>query len=99
MADTATQEQRLPKGPPLTKFSDAELAKLSIPFRNALTAHVCNGQKYSQIAADQAIPIGTVRSRINRARRHVAAMREFEANKAKEDARAFEQSGLPSSRA
>src|SRR5437879_5791776 len=63
-------------------FTDAELATLSISFRNALTAHVCNNRRYVDIAADQGIPVGTVRSRINRARAKIAKLRGAEAKKA-----------------
>jgi DNA-directed RNA polymerase specialized sigma24 family protein len=67
----------------IEKINDAELATLRLCSRNALTAHVFNGQKYVAIAADQNIPLGTVKSRINRARLHILALRDFKASQEK----------------
>lgn len=57
-------------------FTEAELSTLSITWRNILTAHHGNGQSYLDIAKDNNIPIGTVKSRINRARAKIAKLRE-----------------------
>lgn len=57
-------------------FTDAELGTLSIKVRNLLMACVCNGNSYKEVAAQNGIPEGTVKSRINRARAKIAALRE-----------------------
>lgn len=58
-----------------SEFTDAELGALSIIVRNILTAATCNGHSYQDVAAQFQIPVGTVKSRINRAREKIAAMR------------------------
>jgi DNA-directed RNA polymerase specialized sigma24 family protein len=52
----------------------AELERLPINQRNALTAHIY-GRSYDDVAKELSIPLGTVKSRINRARRNIVAMR------------------------
>lgn len=57
-------------------YTDAELDKLPINQRNVLTAHCSNNLRYVDIAASMNIPVGTVRSRINRARAKIERMRQ-----------------------
>lgn len=59
----------------IMEFTDAELATLPLKVRNLLTAHVCNNNPYQKIADDFGIPLGTVKSRINRARAKIAKLR------------------------
>jgi DNA-directed RNA polymerase specialized sigma24 family protein len=61
---------------PIREFTDAELAALSQPQRAALVTHVSDGLCYSDVAYQLGIPIGTVRSRIHRARAKITAARE-----------------------
>ena len=68
--------RRLEQTMTIRDFTDAELEKLHINQRNALTAHVCNNVPYADIATAFNIPIGTVRSRINRARAKIERMRQ-----------------------
>jgi RNA polymerase sigma factor (sigma-70 family) len=51
----------------------AALATLSSVERDALLLHACAELSYEEIARATAVPIGTVRSRIHRARTHVRA--------------------------
>jgi RNA polymerase sigma-70 factor, ECF subfamily len=60
----------------MTKFTDAELASFPIKVSNILTARFCNYNSYDDIAARLNLPIGTIKSRIHRARARVAAMRQ-----------------------
>jgi RNA polymerase sigma-70 factor (ECF subfamily) len=41
------------------------------PERDALLLHVWEGLSYDDVAVALGIPVGTVRSRLNRARRHL----------------------------
>lgn len=66
----------------IKSFTDAELGTLDIRVRNILTAHVCNGKTYKEAALANDVPIGTVRSRISRARAKIAKLREAVAAKA-----------------
>ena len=59
-------------------FTEAELSILDITRRNMLTAVACNGHTYKQVAAEHNVPVGTVKSRINRARIKIANMRQAE---------------------
>lgn len=58
-----------------SEFTEAELGTLDITVRNILNAATCNGHSYQAVAAQFQIPVGTVKSRINRARVKIAAMR------------------------
>lgn len=58
----------------LTATDDAHLEKLSLSWRNILFA-AGNGLSYGRIASDMSLPIGTVRSRLNRARNKIVALR------------------------
>lgn len=58
-----------------SEFTDAELGTLDITVRNILTAATCNGHSYQDVADQFHIPVGTVKSRINRARAKIAAAR------------------------
>jgi DNA-directed RNA polymerase specialized sigma24 family protein len=61
----------------MSKINDAtseELVSLSAIHREAYLAFVKGS--YLKVAAELGIPIGTVKSRINRARKHIAKMRE-----------------------
>lgn len=58
-----------------SEFTDAELGTLDIKVRNILTAATCNGNSYQAVAEQFGIPVGTVKSRINRARAKIAAAR------------------------
>jgi len=49
----------------------AAVTALPEPERDALLLHVWEGLSYDEVATALAVPIGTVRSRINRARRHL----------------------------
>jgi RNA polymerase sigma factor (sigma-70 family) len=49
----------------------AALDHLAPPDRDALLLHVWEGLSYAEVAAAVAVPVGTVRSRINRARSHL----------------------------
>lgn len=61
-----------PDAPQSLKLTCAEtleaIAKLPPDYRDVLTRHACEGQSYGQIAEDLDLPLGTVMSRINRAR-------------------------------
>lgn len=46
----------------------AAIGKLPADYADVLIRHACHGQSYAQIAAESGIPIGTVMSRIARAR-------------------------------
>jgi DNA-directed RNA polymerase specialized sigma24 family protein len=58
-----------------SEFTDTELGTLDIAVRNILTAATCNGHSYHAVAEQFGVPVGTVKSRINRARAKIAAMR------------------------
>jgi RNA polymerase sigma-70 factor (ECF subfamily) len=47
------------------------LAAIPAPERDALLLHAWEGLSYDEVADALGIPVGTVRSRLNRARRHV----------------------------
>jgi RNA polymerase sigma-70 factor, ECF subfamily len=49
----------------------AAVTALPEPERDALLLHVWEGLSYDEVAAALAVPVGTVRSRINRARRRL----------------------------
>jgi RNA polymerase sigma-70 factor (ECF subfamily) len=49
----------------------AVVTALPEPERDALLLHVWEGLSYDDVAAALGIPVGTVRSRLNRARRHL----------------------------
>lgn len=51
-----------------TKEVIAEIGKLPEEMARTLTAHVIDGKSYTEIAREFGVPIGTVTSRINRAR-------------------------------
>jgi len=55
-------------------YTEAEFAALS-PEHQAVLQRLAAGMRYHQIASDIPVPIGTVRSRINRARKALARMR------------------------
>jgi DNA-directed RNA polymerase specialized sigma24 family protein len=57
-------------------ITDAELAGLDIKVSDALVAHVMGGLSYDQVAANQQVPVGTVKSRINRALNRIQAKRD-----------------------
>jgi len=47
------------------------VAELPAPERDALILHVWEGLAYEEVAAALGVPVGTVRSRLNRARRRL----------------------------
>jgi len=49
----------------------AAVAELPAPERDALILHVWEGLAYEEVAAALGVPVGTVRSRLNRARRRL----------------------------
>jgi RNA polymerase sigma-70 factor (ECF subfamily) len=51
----------------------ATIAELPNPFREVLILRDINGLSYREIAAMSAVPIGTVMSRLSRARNFLAA--------------------------
>ncbi|MEW6437636.1 MAG: sigma-70 family RNA polymerase sigma factor [Pseudomonadota bacterium] len=56
-----------------TAAVEAAIAALPQPYREVLVLHDINGLSYKEIAAMLSIPIGTVMSRLSRARRLIAA--------------------------
>lgn len=59
----------------INEFTDAELDTLDIGVRNLVTHCVCNGNSYEHAAQEYGLPVGTVKSRINRARAKIAKLR------------------------
>lgn len=57
------------------EFTDAELDALPLKVRNIVTMCVCNGNPYEMASDHYGVPIGTVKSRINRARAKIAKLR------------------------
>lgn len=57
------------------EFTDAELETLDIRVRNLVTMCVCNGNPYEMASDHYGVPLGTVKSRINRARAKIAKLR------------------------
>ncbi len=55
---------------------EAALARLAQPYREVLVLHEINDLSYKEIAVMMSIPIGTVMSRLSRARRQLAALIE-----------------------
>ena len=64
--------------------TDDEMANEAEPAFAVLALKFARGKSYQEIADTEGIPLGTVKSRINRARARILCRREFEANKAKE---------------
>lgn len=62
---------RLPKIEPLT---EEECGKLTAEHVAVLQGHI-DGQKYEAMADAQNVPLGTIRSRLNRARAHLTKLR------------------------
>lgn len=60
---------------PAVNLTLAEIATLHIDHAWVLLASDC-GDTYAKMAADQNVPIGTIRSRLNRARRALKKLRE-----------------------
>lgn len=60
----------------IKEFTDAELDTLQIEVRNLLKCCVCNGNSYEHAAQEYGLPVGTVKSRINRARAKIAKSRQ-----------------------
>lgn len=71
LADDATPEAMLASRQIAQAVQDA-VARLPAPLREALVMREIEGKEYAEIAAELDIPIGTVRSRIFRAREAVA---------------------------
>lgn len=61
-------------------LTDSEAAALTADHR-AILVKFCDGLSYQDIALELGVPIGTVRSRLNRARRKLIALREAAAQK------------------
>lgn len=57
------------------RATDAELDALPIVQRNVFVPFVHNGASYEAISEHLGIPIGTVRSRLHRARKRIALLR------------------------
>ena len=57
------------------KPSEAEIATEREAISRLLIQH-CGGKTYQEIASAEQIPVGTVKSRINRARSRIMAARE-----------------------
>lgn len=60
---------------PVSNITNAELDLLSLNARNALTARAFNNLPYTKIADQQGVALGTIKSRLNRARALIAARR------------------------
>jgi hypothetical protein len=56
-------------------FTVEEYAALHAHVATMLRDHVVNGERYEDVAASHQVPVGTVKSRINRARVKIANMR------------------------
>ena len=56
-------------------YTTDEYAALPLEMALMLRAHVKDGKSYQDIVADFATPLGTVKSRINRARTKIKALR------------------------
>lgn len=67
------------------RATDAELDELPIVQRNVFVAYVHNGASYEAISEYFGIPVGTVRSRLHRARKKIAGIRDT-AGKVSDDA-------------
>jgi DNA-directed RNA polymerase specialized sigma24 family protein len=59
----------------ISEFTGAELDLLPIKVRNLVAACCCNGHSYDAAATQYGLPLGTVKSRINRARAKIAKHR------------------------
>lgn len=57
------------------RATDAELDALPIVQRNVFVAFVHNGNSYEAISEQLGMPVGTVRSRLHRARAKIARLR------------------------
>ena len=57
-------------------YTAEEYASLPIEMALMLRAHVRDGKSYQDLVVDMATPLGTVKSRINRARGKIKRMRE-----------------------
>ena len=63
------------------------LAELSAEERDTLLLHACEGLSYDEVAEALAVPVGTVRSRLHRARSKVRARLELYQERGDDDAR------------
>lgn len=70
----------------IDSVSDEELDKISVKFRDPLFKLLREGKNYDTIAGEIGVPVGTVKSRISRARDAVAALREVAPEKIEEAA-------------
>ena len=61
-------------------YTADEYAALPLEMALMLRAHVVDGKSYQDLAADFATPLGTVKSRISRARAKISKMRLEAAN-------------------
>jgi RNA polymerase sigma factor (sigma-70 family) len=63
------------------------LNELSAEERDTLLLHACEGLSYEEVAEALAVPVGTVRSRLHRARSKVRARLELHEERGDDDAR------------